>query len=433
MAFPGRRSRGAGLREEEVHVCLCYPEAQEKERHGGDDDGRLGLGGARPRVGRINYSFLFSEIGDLIDDNELQLDVENEIYESSLCDLDFDLDLMSWDSDPRDVSKQSPADADCKVEPLSPAISTDSVPSPLSVDSPNQHVPEGIELGSSSQPSPVSLYSRDSPILTLCEEQKEKRPMPQTKQHSANGSSGIPNRCSPLVSKPLIQPKPLLPVFRESLGGLSVQAKAIVIPALPTLVTLPKQQPVIAIQPAPPKGQPVMLSQSAVVHLQTPGILPATSPTIAVTGGVTSLPGHTVNVLSQTAGRSLASGNITEPKPALHSASENTSMDVNVLKRQQRMIKNRESACQSRRKKKEYMLSLEARLKAALLENEHLKKENCSLKRQLDELAEEIVELVLEWGSTFDEHHTSSAHQSRHLLEFSAGVPQGTDGRSNDR
>ncbi|XP_026511106.1 cyclic AMP-dependent transcription factor ATF-6 alpha isoform X2 [Terrapene carolina triunguis] len=394
-----------------------------------------------PGVGPDWESALFDELSDLVDTDEIQLDVDNEIYENSLYNLDFDLDLMSWDSGPWDVTSHTCIDENLKEEPQSPATSICSVPSPLS-DSSVQHVPEDLDFSTSSEMSPLSLYSKKSGS------QKDKKLTSSAAHQPANSSVGTPKRSSQTTSKPSIQPKPLLlPAVPEAQASLGIQAKAIIIQALPALLPLTKQQPVVSIQPAPPKGQPLVLSQSTMVPLQTPGVHPASQPVIAVTGGTTQLSSHTVNVLAPATGSSSVSGKIALAKPLLQATTQTTGMDINILRRQQRMIKNRESACQSRRKKKEYMLGLEARLKVALLENEQLKRENGSLKRQLEELVLEnqnrkipspkrravcvmviLAFVMLNYGplSVFErdpsgaEPSVSLAHRSRNLLEFSA-------------
>ncbi|XP_038268714.2 cyclic AMP-dependent transcription factor ATF-6 alpha isoform X5 [Dermochelys coriacea] len=363
VSSPGHRSRAARCAEL-GDVCLGGPGREMAAGEAGRGAAQPGL--QPPGVGPDWVSALFDELSDLVDTDEVQLNVDNEIYENSLYNLDFDLDLMSWDSGPWDVTSHTYIDENLKEEPHSPATSICSVPSPLS-DSSVQHVPEDLDFSTSSQIFPLSLYSKRSGS------QKDKNLTSSAALQSANSSVKIPKRSSQTTSKPSIQPKPLLlPAVPEVQASLGIQAKAIIIRALPTLLPLTKQQPVVSIQPAPPKGQPLVLSQSTVVQLQSPGVHPASQPVIAVTGGITQLSSHTVNVA-----------------PATGSSSSN------LLRRQQRMIKNRESACQSRRKKKEYMLGLEARLKAALLENEQLKRENGSLKRQLDELVLENQNLKI--------------------------------------
>ncbi|RNA19965.1 cyclic AMP-dependent transcription factor ATF-6 beta [Brachionus plicatilis] len=64
-------------------------------------------------------------------------------------------------------------------------------------------------------------------------------------------------------------------------------------------------------------------------------------------------------------------------------------VDPDILKKQSRMIKNRESACLSRKRKKEYLQTLESCLREEKERNEKLKSENDELKNKVKCLEEE--------------------------------------------
>ncbi|XP_015419036.1 PREDICTED: cyclic AMP-dependent transcription factor ATF-6 alpha [Myotis davidii] len=409
--------------------------------------------GLPPRPEEDWDSVLFAELGYFTDTEDLHLGPENEAPENSFDNLDFDLDLMAWETGIWDINNQFCTVKDIKAEPqpLSPASSSGSVSSPQSVDSwsSTQHVPEELDLSSASQMSPLSLYGESANRPCSAEPPKEDKPLPGPRSKPENGLT--PKKKLQMNSKPSIQPKPLLlPAAPKTQTNPCVPAKAIVIQALPTLVPVAKQ-PVIRIHPAPPEGQTVVLSQPALVQLQASGVLPSPQPVLAVSGGATPLPNHVVSVVPTPVASSPINGKLSVAKPALQSTVRSVGSDMAVLRRQQRMIKNRESACQSRKKKKEYLLGLEARLRAALSENERLRKENGSLKRQLDHVVSENQRLkvpspkrraicvavllafvflnygpisMLEQDSRRTNPSVNPANQRRHLLGFSAKEAQ---------
>lgn len=78
-------------------------------------------------------------------------------------------------------------------------------------------------------------------------------------------------------------------------------------------------------------GQSVVLPQPTVVQLQASGVLPASQPVIAVTGGTTQLHNHTVNALPPAAGNGSPSGKIAVTKPLLQSTTPTVGLDVSSV------------------------------------------------------------------------------------------------------
>uniref|UniRef100_A0A8C1U9I8 Activating transcription factor 6 n=1 Tax=Cyprinus carpio TaxID=7962 RepID=A0A8C1U9I8_CYPCA len=316
-------------------------------------------------------------------------------------------------------------DGDVTVDSLSPNHTLSSVSSPASVEphSPCSTHDEALSPVSwHSQPSPLSVCSDSS---GFAEAPAEKKPSKRTSQSKAKR----PIQFSPKVS---IQPKPLITAVPISHAAAPLQTKTIIIQPLRTTVLPVVKPPPVTIQRAPPTGQRMLLSQpTQVVQLQTPQAVPT----------------HVVTVPAQAQDRSVSVVAPVTASPVVAMTLQNSTPenDSSASRRQQRMIKNRESASLSRKKKKEYLLTLEARLKAALSENEKLKNENGTLKRQVEGLMSEnsvlkatapkrravclmavMVFLVFnlgpmsllggDRGSTFP---TAPAFSGRHLLGFS--------------
>ncbi|XP_066116533.1 cyclic AMP-dependent transcription factor ATF-6 beta [Saccopteryx bilineata] len=237
------------------------------------------------------------------------------------------------------------SDVQTKTEPASPTSTPSEAPS-HSAESPNQALlgEEVLEVKAES-PAPQGCLLPDVLGPPLGAVQISVGP-------STDGSSG---RALP-ARKPPLQPKPML-----------IAAVPVPVPPRPA-----PPHAAVLLQPLvqPPPVSPVVLIQGA-IQVQPEGPAPA-------------------------AARPERKSIVPAPTPGNSCPPE---VDAKLLKRQQRMIKNRESACQSRKKKKEYLQGLEARLQAVLADNQQLRRENAALRRRLEVLWAENSELKLGSGN----------------------------------
>lgn len=310
---------------------------------------------------------LLDELDYLGDADELLEALENADYANEGPHLDFDIDILPWN----EIDTNSTCtDGEISVDSLSPAHTLSSVPSPASVEALSPYSLQDEALSLHSQPSPVSVCSESSGFSDI--------PSPAAKIVKKPGQTARAKPAQP-VKRPIqigpkisIQPKPLIAAVPLAQAAAPLQAKTIIIqPLQATVLPVVKPAPV-TIQPAPPPGRSIVLSQSnQLLQIQTPQ---------AISGSVVTMPTLSQDRPVQVAAPPVVSVTLRTPS---------SDDDSKLSQRQQRMIKNRESASISRKKKKEYLLSLEARLKVALTENEALKCENGNLKRQLEGLLSE--------------------------------------------
>ncbi|XP_054908519.1 cyclic AMP-dependent transcription factor ATF-6 alpha isoform X2 [Poeciliopsis prolifica] len=392
---------------------------------------------------------LFDELDDLGDADELLEALESGAYANE-GHLDFDIDIPPWS----EVDTSSTCtDGEVNVDSLSPSHTLSSVPSPASVEALSPSSLHDEPLSPQSRLSPVSVSSESSGFseVSLPPKKVAKRSTQWTRAKPAQPVK----RSIQMGSQISIQPRPLMAAMplASAATAASLQPKTIIIQPLQTTV-LPVVKPApISIQPAPPPGSPIVLSQaSQLLHIQTPQ---------AVSANVVAVPTLNQDKHVPVAAPPLVSVTLRAPS---------SDDDSRLSQKQQRMIKNRESASLSRKKKKEYLLSLEARLKVALSENEALKSENGNLKKQLEGLLSQnsvlkatapkrravclmavLVFLVLNVGPTslfqrgsFSNLDVAPMHHSgRHLLDFSesdvvagpelTSTPSETPDRSEDK
>ncbi|KAK7888930.1 hypothetical protein WMY93_024490 [Mugilogobius chulae] len=208
---------------------------------------------------------LFDELDNLGDADELLQALEHAGFANGEPSLDFDIDIPAWNQ----VDTQRTFTDGEVSDSLSPAHTLSSVPSPSSVEALSPYSLHDEALSPQSLPSPASVSSESSGFSEAVTPTK-KAPK-RSGQRDKPQPVKRPIQFGPNVS---IQPKPILTAVPLAHAGAPLQAKAIIIQPLQTTVLPVVKQTPVSIQPAPPPGRPIVLSQPGqVLHIQTPQAL----------------------------------------------------------------------------------------------------------------------------------------------------------------